>query len=96
MRLLPAPFLRRNDWRHFRNLFEQVYPGFLYRLREKFSDLSPAEIRLLVLTRLKLSSREMAHMLGITVEAIRKTRYRVRKKLNLDEESKLEELILQI
>jgi tetratricopeptide (TPR) repeat protein len=94
--LVSSTILTEEDWRHFRTLFEQVYPGFLYRLKERFSDLSPAEIRLLILTRLKLSSREMAHMLGITIEAIRKNRYRVRKKLNLDEESKLEELILQV
>jgi tetratricopeptide (TPR) repeat protein len=94
--LVSSTILTDEDWLHFRNLFEQVHPGFLYRLKDKFSDLSPAEIRLLILTKLKLPSREMAHMLGITVEAIRKTRYRVRKKLNLEEESKLEELIQRV
>ncbi len=94
--LASSTILTDEDWQHFRNLFEQVHPGFLYRLKDRFPDLSPAEMRLLILTRLKLSSRDMAHMLGITIEAIRKNRYRVRKKLCLDEESKLEELIQQI
>ena len=94
--LVSSTILTDEDWRHFRNLFEQVYPGFLYRLKERFSDLSQAEIRLLILTKLKLPSRDMAHMLGIAVEAIRKTGYRVRKKLSLDEESNLTELIQQI
>lgn len=95
-RLISSTILTDNDWRRFRNLFEQAHPGFLYRLKEKYADLSPAEIRLLILTKLKLPSREMARMLGITIEAIRKSRYRVRKKLNLNEESNLESLIQQI
>ncbi|MEJ7678709.1 MAG: helix-turn-helix transcriptional regulator [Segetibacter sp.] len=95
-KLVSTTILTENDWQHFRNLFEQVHPGFLYRLREKFTDLSPAEIRLLMLIKLALSSREMANMLGISIESVRKSRYRVRKKLKLEEESNLEVLIQQI
>jgi len=95
-KLISSTILTDDDWRHFRDLFEQVHPGLLYRLKEKYADLSPAEIRLLILTKLKLPSREMAHMLGITIDAIQKSRYRVRKKLNLEEESNLEVLIQEI
>lgn len=95
-RLISSTILTGDDWRQFRTLFEQVHPGFLQRLREKFPDLSPAEMRLLILTRLNLSAREMANMLGISVDAIRKARYRLRKKLNLEEESNLEAIFQQI
>jgi DNA-binding CsgD family transcriptional regulator len=53
-------------------------------------------MRLLILTKLNLSSREMAHMLGISADAIRKSRYRLRKKLNLEEENGIEVLIQEI
>jgi DNA-binding CsgD family transcriptional regulator len=95
-KLISPTILTEDDWQHFRNLFEQVHPGFLYRLREKFADLSPAEMRMVILTKLNLSAREMAQMLGISADAIRKSRYRLRKKLNLEEESNLEALIEQI
>ena len=94
--LVSGTILTDDDWAHFRSLFEKVYPGFLDRLRDKFLDLSPAEMRLLILTKLNLSTREMAHMLGVSVDAIRKSRYRLRKKLNLEEESNLEVLIQKI
>jgi DNA-binding CsgD family transcriptional regulator len=94
--LVSSTILTDDDWAHFRSLFEKVYPGFLDRLRDKFLDLSPAEMRLMILTKLNLSTREMAHMLGVSVEAIRKSRYRLRKKLNLEEESNLEVLIQKI
>ena len=85
-----------DDWRHFRQLFDQVYPGYLVRLKEKFNDLTPAETRLLALTKLQLPGKDMAGMLGISAESIRKTRYRLRKKLNLPEEGSLEELVSMI
>ncbi len=92
-KLLSATILTDNDWQHFRGLFEQVHPRFLSRLMAKLPALSPAEIRLIILTKLNLSSREMANMLGISTDAIRKSRYRLRKKLSLDGETALEEAI---
>ncbi len=56
-KLISSTILTDDDWRHFRSLFKQVHPGFLYRLKEKFGDLSPGDSRLLILTRLKLPSR---------------------------------------
>ncbi len=91
--LLSNTILTDEDWRRFRGLFEQVYPGFTSRLASKFANLSPAETRLLILSRLELSSREMANMLGISVDAIRKSRYRLRKKINLDEDTELSAVI---
>ena len=85
--------LTEEDWRHFRQMFDTVYPGFLVRLRDKFNDLTPAEVRLLALTKLQLPVNDMAQLLGISPDSIRKTRYRLRKKLNLPEEGNLEEII---
>ncbi len=94
--LLHATILTEEDWQAFRGVFDKVYPGFSTRLREKIPDLTPADTRLLTLTKLGLSSREMATMLGISTEAIKKTRYRLRKKIDLPEEGGLEELVQMI
>ncbi|QMU29048.1 tetratricopeptide repeat protein [Adhaeribacter radiodurans] len=94
--LVASTMLTEEAWQHFWRLFEQVYPGFMYRLKKKFPDLSPAETRLLILTKFNLSTREMAHTLGISGESIRKARYRLRKKLNLEEEASLDALIQNI
>ncbi len=91
--LMHTPILTEEHWRHFRQLFDTVYPGFLVRLREKFGDLTPAEMRLLALTKLQLPVNDMAQVLGISPDSIRKSRYRLRKKINLPEEGSLDELI---
>jgi hypothetical protein len=91
--LIESTILTEEEWSNFRRLFDKVYPGFFTRLKIKLPDLSPAETRLLALTKLQVSNREMASMLGVGYEAIRKTRQRLRKKLDLQEEGTLEEIL---
>ena len=91
--LTHATILTEDDWKRFRLLFDEVYPGFLVRLKDKFNDLTPSELRLLALTKLRIEPKDMADMLGISPDSIKKTRYRLRKKINLPEEGTLDELV---
>ena len=81
------------DWENFSHLFDKVHTGFLVKLKEKFPHLTPAEVRLLSLTRLKLSTKEMASMLGVSADTIKKTRQRLRKKIDLAEDQSLEDIV---
>ncbi|AKD54831.1 tetratricopeptide repeat protein [Spirosoma radiotolerans] len=81
--LLELAILTEADWQQFRKLFDQVYPNYLLRLRQKYPTLTPAETRIICLSRLSLSTKEMANMLGVSADTIIKTRYRIRKKANL-------------
>ena len=88
-----SAILTDKDWEEFRNRFEKVHGGFLQRLRLKLPDLSPAEIRFMALAKLQLNNKEMGSILGISPDSIRTIRYRLRKKLQLEEEGSMEELI---
>jgi DNA-binding CsgD family transcriptional regulator len=85
--------LTEEDWNEFRNLFEKVQIGFFDKLKQQFPDLTPSEQRLMALMKLKLSKREMAGMLGIAPDSIKKTRQRIRKKINVQDDTALEEMI---
>ncbi len=85
--------LTEADWIEFKRLFVKVYKGFFDTLDAKYPDLTQAETRLLALTKLKLSVNEMANMLGISADAVRKTRLRLRKKINLPEHIDLEDIV---
>ncbi|GAB4043828.1 tetratricopeptide repeat protein [Spirosoma litoris] len=100
--LTPAPMetmlqrviLTEVDWQQFKHLFEQVYPGFFQNLQQNYTDLTPAEIRLLALSKLGIPSKDMAFMLGMAQESVRKSRYRLRKKLEqLHPDTTLESLL---
>lgn len=91
--LINSSLLTNENWDEFRRLFEQVHPGFLWRLKTQIPELSPAEERLLALSQLRLDTRQMGRMLGISPDSIRKTRYRLRKKIGADAHSPLSELL---
>lgn len=88
-----SSLLTNDDWDEFRRRFERVHPGFFASLKSQFTDLSPAEERLLSLAKLRVNTRQMSRMLGISPASVRTTRYRLRKKLGIDGHSSLAELL---
>ena len=83
-RLNESIILTEEDWQEFKKLFENAYPGFLGKMQREYPSLTIAEIRLLALTKPNLSVPEMANMLGILPQSVRKTRQRLMKKLHID------------
>jgi DNA-binding CsgD family transcriptional regulator len=77
-------------------LFDRVHYGFIARLRSKFDVITETDIRLLALIKLGLNNREMSNALGVTQEAIKKSRQRLRKKIELPEEESLERIVAGI
>ena len=89
-----ATILTEDDWNRFKVLFEKVHTGFFLKLKTAYPGLTPAETRLCSLIKLEFNSRQMAAMMGISAESIKKNRQRLRKKINLSKEQKLEDLFL--
>ena len=91
-----ATILTDEDWNKFKLLFEQVYKEFFKRLKEKLPDLTQAEMRLICLTKLNLSTKQMGGILGVSFNTIRTSRYRLRKKLGLVEEDRIDDIVESI
>ncbi|MBN2635385.1 MAG: tetratricopeptide repeat protein [Prolixibacteraceae bacterium] len=88
--------LTEDDWDNFKALFEKVFPMFFQRLKSNTMDITIAEQRMAALTRLQLTSRQMASILGISVDSVHKTKQRLRRRLDLTTEDNLEEFIARI
>lgn len=84
------------NWEGFQELFEKVHDDFYRKLMQRAPDLSPAEIRLCCLLKLNLPSKDMAAMLGISPDSLRIARYRLRKKLQLNQGERLSTYILAL
>ncbi len=78
-------FSQDNYWDDFRAIFDQVHQTFFTNLKQYADNLTPAELRLVALLRMNLSSGDIATLLGISQDSLRVARYRLRKKLNLPE-----------
>jgi DNA-binding CsgD family transcriptional regulator len=85
--------LTEEDWTRFKALFEKVYPHFFSKLKEKAPDITLAEQRMAALIRLQLTTRQMASMLGISVDSVHKTRQRLRQRLQLPTDASLDQLV---
>lgn len=85
--------LNDEQWADFQALFNKVHAGYIGRVKEKFPDLTTAELRSILLTKLGLSNKEMAAMLGVSLEAVRVSKHRLLKKISLPEDTKLEDWV---
>lgn len=83
--------LTEDDWSKFKQLFEKAYPGFFRKLVDQFPDITLSEQRMAALCKLKLSTYEMAAMLGISNDSVRKSKQRLRQRIGLSNEISLED-----
>jgi len=86
-----------NEWEQFMGLFDEIHPDFTQKLNQAaLQKLSATELRLCLLLRLDLSSKEIASVLRITPDSVRVARYRLRKKLPLEREDELVNFMLKL
>ena len=85
-----------SNWEQFRNYFEDVHKDFNSKIINEYPEVSNNDLRLMSLLKMNLSSKEIANILNISVEGVKKARYRLRKKLNLNSEDSLSELIINL
>ncbi len=96
LRLLQLDTRTDQDWEQFAVHFDQVYGDFLKRLREHFPQLSPNDYRLCAYLRMNLNTKEIAHLLNISVRGVEGSRYRLRRKLNLDNDENLVDFLMGV
>lgn len=85
-----------NNWEEFEASFSSVNKSFYHHLAEKFPELTHNDKKICALVKLNFSSKDMSRLLGISIESVHTTRYRLRKKLNLHRDVNLVDFIQQI
>lgn len=84
-----------NNWEQFEFHFNQIHQDFLKRLKDDFPELTHRDIKLCAYLRLNLSSKEIAPLLNLSLRGIEASRYRIRKKMDLDQDINLTDFILK-
>jgi DNA-binding NarL/FixJ family response regulator len=75
--------------------FNQVHEQFFKKLKADFPELTPGDLKLAAYLKMNLSSKEIAPLLNISIRSVENKRYRLRRKLNLEEEENLTEFMLR-
>jgi len=84
---------KHDNWETFKLLFTEVHKDFFDNLKEKHPSLTKTELKFSAYLRIHLDSSQISSALHVTNEAIRKNRYRIRKKLGLSPKDSLEDYI---
>lgn len=87
---------KQHIWEEFDTIFKHIHTEFYTRLLELCPDLSITEIKTAALLKLNLTTKEIAAITFKSEGSIKTTRYRLRKKLNLESDDKLVPFLLQI
>ena len=85
-----------NNWQEFKLRFTDVNESFYQNLTQNYPQLTQSDHRICALIKLNLSSKDMARLLGISVESVHTTRYRLRKKMGLTRSANLEDFIAEL
>jgi tetratricopeptide (TPR) repeat protein len=95
-RLINQELESESEWNTFVNVFNNTHGAFVDNLNEVHSSLSTTEIRLSCLMKMNMSSKEIASVLNISYEGVKKAKYRLKKKLQIQEGIDLVSFINQI
>lgn len=86
---------RIQDWETFCLMFEEFRSGFLMRLKEEYSELRNADLKLCTLLRLNMNLKESSRILEISSDSVQTARSRLRKKLGLKTEEILVNFLIR-
>jgi len=76
-----------SDWKNFEYYFNQVYESFYEKLNQINPNLTANDRKLCAYIKLQMSTKEIASLTNTTARSIEVARYRLRKKLNIQDSS---------
>jgi tetratricopeptide (TPR) repeat protein len=88
--------LTEDDWLTFKTLFVTIHPDFFKNFKVTVMNYSLGDLKLASLIRLHLNTKEIANILAISPESVRKGKYRLRKKMTLASEKELQKFIYDL
>lgn len=85
---------QEDEWLELQRHFDLVHSGFFTRLKKEYPALVHSELRHCSLIKLHLSTKEIAKYLFISPKSVQASRYRIKKKMQLDESVDLKNYLL--
>lgn len=93
-RTLETEIENKESWEQFLLYFDQVNRNFITELQAKHPNLTQNDLRMCALTHLNMSNREIATLLNISIQGVEKSRYRLKKRLNLTVDDDLSQYLV--
>jgi DNA-binding NarL/FixJ family response regulator len=88
-KVLHTTLNRNEEWNAFMLYFDASNQNFTRQLYKVFPNITKSELLIAIMVRLGIQTKDIAQMLNITVMGVNKSKYRLKKRLNLGEEQDL-------
>jgi DNA-binding CsgD family transcriptional regulator len=95
IRMIDENISSEDDWARFQTNFDRIHENFFRHLHRDFPELTSNDLRFCAYLRLNLSSKDIAHLMNITLKGVEVARYRIRKKINLPSHKSLTEFMIE-
>ena len=86
----------QNDWDDFFEKFEILNSNILSDLKSKHTNLTGYDMRHIALIKLNFSISESSSILSVTEDSVKKARYRLKKKMNLNKADSLKRYLNEL
>ncbi|MFP5437279.1 MAG: tetratricopeptide repeat protein [Bacteroidia bacterium] len=83
-------------WKQFETRFNHVHPEFSTSLQNRFSKLTKNDVEFCSLLKLNLSNKEIASLLQISHESVITKKYRIKKKMEIQDDEQFERMIMEM
>ena len=84
----------KDEWEVFEHNFNQVHDDFFQSLKNEHSELTPKDLKICAYVKMNLSTKEIAPLMNISIRGVETHRYRLKKKLNLENDISLTDYLL--
>jgi tetratricopeptide (TPR) repeat protein/DNA-binding CsgD family transcriptional regulator len=89
--------LRQKDyWKQFETRFNNLHPEFGHTLTTRYTKLTKNDVEFCSLLKLNLSNKEIATLLQISHESAITKKYRIKKKMEINDDTEFEKLLMEI
>ncbi len=86
----------KDEWKVFEHNFNQVHQDFFKTLKSKHPKLTSKDLKICAYIKMNFLTKEIAPLMNVSVRGIETHRYRLKKKLNLENDTSLMDYLLNI
>jgi DNA-binding CsgD family transcriptional regulator len=95
IRILNENLSSEDDWAIFQTNFDRIHENFFRNLHTNFTELTSNDLRFCAYLRLNLTSKDIAHLMNISLKGVELARYRIRKKIGIPSTKSLTEFMME-
>lgn len=88
--------INQREWENFEKNLIQSHEEFVQKLTNTYPELTSKDIKLSIYLRMNLSSKEIAPLMNISYRGVELHRYRLRKKIKLNQEESLSRFMINL